>query len=39
MDQNLDVISKSTKFLDIGINLWELGLGNDFLDMTAKHRQ
>ena len=39
MDQNLNVIPKSTKLLDIGINLWDPGLGNDFLDIIAKHEE
>ena len=39
--QDLDVISETMKLLEesIGIKLLGLDLGNDFLDMTLKHKQ
>lgn len=39
--QDLDVISETMKLLEesIGIKCLSLSLGNDFLDMTLKHKQ
>lgn len=38
MDQNLNVRSKTIKFLEenLGVNIWGLKLGNGLLDMTPK---